>query len=425
MTIESAGGIFQYGQTMLDVIAELRATRSEEFVVLGDNLHAGDPLLGGHEWEIARLTPTTPARELLARCRRVVRDQLSVDQREALLKAYARLRGQNEVPPPRRPERRRGVQAWLRSLGIDLVLYPAPLPIVLEAGIPFVMAVHDLQHRLHPEFPEVSADGEWEYREYLFRNGIGEATLVVTDSEIGREDVLSLYGDLIGPERVAMLPFLPATPAAVRPEDRQRVRRAHRLPERYLFYPAQLWPHKNHLRLVEALGALARDGLNVDLVLVGSRSGPVRERVWTELTRRAHELSIQSRIRHLGYVAAEDLPALYAEAVALVMPTFFGPTNIPVLEAWGLGCPVLTSDIRGVREQAGDAAVLADPYSVDAIAEGIRQLWLEEDLRRDIAARGSARLSLYTRDDYADRLGAILDQATRLIGLPALQSEKP
>ena len=412
---EAAGGIYQYGETMLDVIAELRPRRSEEFIVLGDNVLPNDPLLRGHPWEIARLTPTSTAGEILTRLRLLLRDRLSVDQRAALVKAYARLRGGSNAPPRRRPERRDDVHAWLRSLGIDLILYPAPLSIALEAGIPFVMAVHDLQHRLHPEFPEVSADGEWEYREHLFRNGIGEATLILTDSEIGKEDVLSLYGDLIAPERVAVLPFLPATPAAVQPEDRRRVRRAHRLPERYLFYPAQLWPHKNHLRLVEALGALSRESVAVDLVLVGSRSGPIRERTWAEVSARAHELGVESRVRHLGYVPGEDMPALYAEAVALVMPTFFGPTNIPILEAWGLGCPVLTSDIRGVREQAGDAAVLADPTSVEEIARGMRRLWLEEDLRRDLVARGHARLGLYTREDYAERLEAILDRAATLV----------
>ena len=79
----------------------------------------------------------------------------------------------------------------------------------------------------------------------------------------------------------------------------------------------------------------------------------------------ARELKVDRQIRHLGYVPANDMAALYANAEALVMPTFFGPTNIPILEAWGLGCPVITSDIRALREQAGDAALLADPNSAD------------------------------------------------------------
>ena len=76
------------------------------------------------------------------------------------------------------------------------------------------------------------------------------------------------------------------------------------------------------------------------------------------------------------------------EQRALVMPTFFGPTNIPILEAWAFGCPVLTSDIRGIREQVGDAAVLVNPRSVEAIADGIYRLWTDENLGRMLGERG-------------------------------------
>ena len=80
-------------------------------------------------------------------------------------------------------------------------------------------------------------------------------------------------------------------------------------------------------------------------------------------------MGLEGELRYLGYVPDEDMSGLYAGAVALVMPTFFGPTNIPVVEAWTFGCPVLTSDIRRIREQAGNAAVLVDPRSVEAIAD--------------------------------------------------------
>ena len=98
---------------------------------------------------------------------------------------------------------------WFARTGVELMLFPAPKAIAFEAGLPYIMAVHDLQHRLQPEFPEVSADGEWEAREYLFRNGVEHALAVLVDSEVGREDVLNCYGELVSPERVKVLPFLP------------------------------------------------------------------------------------------------------------------------------------------------------------------------------------------------------------------------
>ena len=107
------------------------------------------------------------------------------------------------------------------------------------------------------------------------------------------------------------------------------------------------------------------------------------------------------------------MSGLYAEAAALVMPTFFGPTNIPVLEAWALGCPVLTSDIRGIREQVRDAAMLVDPRSIESLADGISRLWTDERLAQALARRGRRRLAAYTPADYRRRLIEILEEGKR------------
>lgn len=416
LTSDWVGGVYQYSQTMLGVIAELRDRREDEFVLLADGLSNGDSVLGGTTWEIATVTPPSPRSRIVQRLKHVAKDRLPSQVQERLHAAWLRFGRRGETPTALTPHRRPDIKAWFDRLEIDLVLYPASMPLSFEVGTPYVLAVHDLQHRLQPEFPEVSAGDEFDQREYAFRNGIRDATIVLTDSEVGREDVLNLYGDLISPERVAVLPFLPAVPEAVTVSDRERVRREYRLPERFLFYPAQMWPHKNHLRLVEALAELeSSDGIHVDLVLTGSKTGKIREKNFVALMTRVRELGLQRNVHYLGYVADADMAVLYAEASGLVMPTFFGPTNIPILEAWSLDCPVITSDIRGVREQAGDAALLADPRSVDAIADAIRRLWLDEELRAELVRRGRSRSALYTRDDYAQRLDEILDRAVEFV----------
>lgn len=422
-TTELVGGTYQYAQTMLSVLAALRETRDEEIVVLADGIGPDAPVLAGARWELASLTPAGGRQRTLRAVKRLARERLSPARRDTLVRMAGVVSGVvsrgADAPPPDVPRRRPGIRAWLESLRIDLVVYPAPTTMSFEIGIPYVMAVHDLQHRLQSDFPEFASDGGFARREYLFRNAIREATIVLTDSAVGREDVLDLYGELIDPERVAVLPFLPPPFEEVTPADRARVRSAHRLPDRYLFYPAHLWPHKNHARIVDALDILRRDdGIELDLVLVGSTSGQLRARNYAELTARVRALGLDERVRHLGYVPERDMPALYAEALALVMPTFFGPTNIPVLEAWSLDCPVITSDIRGVREQAEDAALLVDPASAPEIADAIRRLVLDEGLRDALISRGRARLAAYTRDDYAQRLSAILDQAAALLEAP-------
>jgi len=316
------------------------------------------------------------------------------------------------------------VSRWFRRCGVELMLYPVANTLSFEAGIPYVMAIHDLQHRLQPEFPEVSANGQWELREYVFRNGSRYATLLLADSEVGREDILNFYGPYgVTPDRVKVLPFLPACYLAedLSEGERQRVRTTYHLPEHYLFYPAQFWPHKNHIPIVKALGLLRQEhSIKVPIVFCGHYTGEICERNFHEVMSLSHQLGVLDQVHYLGYVPDEDMSALYAEAVALVMPTFFGPTNIPVLEAWAFGCPVLTSDIRGIREQVKDAAILVNPRSFEAIANGIYQLLTDESLRRRLAERGRRRLANYTPQDYRRRLLEILDEAKGLV-----RSENP
>ena len=211
-----------------------------------------------------------------------------------------------------------------------------------------------------------------------------------------------------------MLPFLPACYLAtdISLSERNRVRTAYALPERYLFYPAQFWPHKNHARIVHALGLLKQQhGLEIPVVLCGSYSGEIRERTFREVMSLSSKLGIEREIRYLGYVPDEDMSGIYSEAAGLVMPTFFGPTNIPILEAWAFGCPVLTSDIRGIREQVQDAGILVNPRCVESMADGIYRLWTDQTLASDLVMRGERRLASYTPDDYRRRLVAILEEA--------------
>jgi glycosyltransferase involved in cell wall biosynthesis len=395
------GGVYQYGLAVIDALDPAEASaRGDALVLLSEQSTALDlDALGRAGWEIASPQPPDAPIAVDGLLERVLR---------RLRPAAARTR----------PE----LAAWHLQLGLELVLYPAPVSYSFEAGTPYVIAVHDLQHRLQPEFPEVSADGQAEGREYLFRNAIARATLVVADSEVGREDVLALYGDAgATPDRVKVLPFVPP-PYVLEAghADGPAVRQRYGLPERYFFYPAQFWPHKNHARLVRALGLLREHGLDAAVVFSGGGAGSaIRERTHEELLRLVAELGLEGRVHDLGFVPAEDVAPLYRGAVALAMPTFFGPTNIPVLEAWALGCPVLTSDLRGIREQVGDAGLLVDPRSIESLADGMERLWADGELRRELAERGRTRLAEYTPSHFRARLAEIVREAKERVGAAA------
>ncbi|MCU0596541.1 MAG: glycosyltransferase [Desulfobacterota bacterium] len=129
-----------------------------------------------------------------------------------------------------------------------------------------------------------------------------------------------------------------------------------------------------------------------------------------------HRLHLTSKVHFLGYVPDIDMPELYRRARALLMPTYYGPTNIPPLEAMALGCPVAASRIYGMPEQLGEAALYFDPGSVGQIAEAMKRLWTDDSLCRELSSRGLTRSSRWNQSHFNQKLREILESV--LAGKP-------
>jgi glycosyltransferase involved in cell wall biosynthesis len=301
-----------------------------------------------------------------------------------------------------------------RDAGIDLILMLGPYFPAFSWVTPFIMSVYDLNHRLQPEFPEVSAFGEFDRREYVYTNVCRYATFVLVDSDVGKDDLLRFYGNLIDEDRIRILPYY--SPVGHKPlpepQDMARVAAKYSLPKRYFFYPAQFWRHKNHALILRAMRIIADEtGEKIPVVLCGAYSDYSRALNFTEVRALAVELGVAGDVRYLGPVPDEDMAALYTLSAGLVMPTFFGPTNIPPLEAWHFGRPVITSDIRGLREQSGDASLLVDPRSPRALADAMLRLWRDEAFGAELAQRGRMKLASYSWSSFVERVAAILTEA--------------
>lgn len=288
----------------------------------------------------------------------------------------------------------------LRKAQCDLWIFPAQDHWGYLAPVPALVTVHDLMHRYESRFPEVSRWGRRFLREYRFRNICRHARAVLVDSEVGRTQVMESYG--LNRERIFPLPYLPPSyvySATVPGEFSFR----YALPPKFLFYPAQFWQHKNHDRLLQAVEIVSRTCPDLNLVL----AGPKRYE-YQRLASRVRALGLHDRVLFVGYVPDEDLPEFYRRARALVMPTFFGPTNIPPLEAFVLGCPVAISGIYGIPDQVGDAALLFDPYSVQEMADIIRELWLNDETCKQLAVRGRRRAEHWGKKEFNSSLRHIL-----------------
>lgn len=408
----SAGGMYQYSLAMLDGFQILADRDSSlDVIVIGDDVPASRELRA--RFRVIPIEPSGSRRNI----KRTIAQSLSGTSLHLLAEPFIRRQLNNQMNPYVAPIQRPRTRSWLSSCGAEVIIYGAPDRRSFEIGLPYVMPIHDLQHRLQPEFPEVSERGEFERREYIYRNAARTARLLLVDSPIGAEDLLELYAPLgVRPERVKILPFMPPPYLLRRIESPEKdfsgTSGRIEIPEGFLLYPAQFWPHKNHDRLIRALAVLRQEnGLTPHLVLTGANSGNLRRRTFKDVMRVARELSVANQITYLGYVPDDLMFDLYRKATGLVFPTFFGPTNIPIVEAWSVGCPVLTSDLRGIREHAGDAAILVDPRSIEALAEGMRRLITDEDLRSRLRAKGEQALSAHTRGDYIASLRDIISAA--------------
>lgn len=262
----------------------------------------------------------------------------------------------------------RWVAREARRNRLDLLWFNHFSPIY--AGVPYVLNIFDLQHRVQPFFPEVSANGEWEYRERALSKGCQKAAFVTVGSEEVKSQVSFFYGVLA--DNIHVLPFptpqkaIDIATGKLAVAETAKIREKYGLRNDFLFYPAQFWAHKNHVNLLHALKLLRDGGRNISLVLTGSDHGN-RSHVETV----CRELGLQNLVHFCGFVPYEDILAFYRQARALSYLSFQGPENLPPLEAMALGCPVILSDIPGARALHGDVPFWVDPRDPRSIAEKI------------------------------------------------------
>jgi len=279
-------------------------------------------------------------------------------------------------------ETKSGLQNAIEKEKIDIVWFTS---FSFESvNVPYLYTVWDLQHRLQPYFPEVTLNGQWESREKMYQQALGKASIVLTGTEAGKKELMQFYG--IPEKRIRKL--LHPTPGLdnVSYADISTLIPAN-IFGKYLFYPAQFWPHKNHVRILMALKELKENNnMIIPAVFCGSDKGNI-----DYIKQKGTQWGLKDQLHFLGFVSQEELVALYKNAMALVFPTFFGPENLPPLEAFSLGCPVIASAVEGANEQLGDAALFFDPIDHSGLSKLIIRFKDDSSLAAQLKEKGLKR----------------------------------
>jgi glycosyltransferase involved in cell wall biosynthesis len=276
--------------------------------------------------------------------------------------------------------------------GVDLVHFPVQDAFVTD--LPSIYQPHDLLHLHHPEF---FSDWERERRERIYRTHCERAELVVAMTSWGKRDLVERYG--LPDERVAVIPGASVLWEYPEPSsgDLERLRARLSLPDGFLLYPAQTWPHKNHEALLDALALIRRrEGIAVPLVCPGRRN-----RNFDRIEFLMRELGLAETTIFPGFVSPVELRGLYELATGLVFPSRFEGWGLPICEALSAGLPVASSNATGLPDLVRDAGLLFDPGEVEGIAGAVQRLWESEELRRELAERGRERGARFSWDRSA------------------------
>lgn len=301
-------------------------------------------------------------------------------------RAMARLRRRLGRPAAGGPIGLPPANRAVERASVDLMQFT--MQVGFRTDIPSIFQPQDLQHIHLPEFfsPETLAE-----RDIIYRALCDQATMVVANSRWGKRDLIDSLG--LPDDKVEIVPYAPVIEAYGQPSpsDLSRTRSSLGLPETFALYPAKAWPHKNHLRLLEAFKLLHDRGLTIPVVFTGAQNGldkPVREA--------AARLGVSEQVLFTGFVDPIQLRSLYRLARLLVFPSLFEGWGMPILEAFAAELPVASSNVTCLPDLSAGAARLFDPWDPADIAAAIGDLWTDEPKRIEMARLGLARASVFS-----------------------------
>jgi len=289
----------------------------------------------------------------------------------------------------------------LKAQHCNLWIFPSQDRFSYRAAVPALVTIYDLMHRYERRFPEVFANGVYEVKEKHYTEICNWAKGIIVDSMLGKQQVIESYG--VQPEKVHVLPYVPPEHIFNKDMPKDFELRYH-LPSKFIFYPAQFWEHKNHKGIVRAVNILKERCPDINVIFVGSKKNGYRSTYDM-----VQKLGLTKNIHFFGYVPDEDMSEFYRRAIGMIMPTFFGPTNIPPLEANALGCPVAVSNVYGMFEQLGDAALYFDPNDVNDIAEIIYVIWRNVRLRQQLIKNGHKKSLEWNQKKFGIKLLSIIN----------------
>jgi len=310
------------------------------------------------------------------------------------------------------PWRLRALLAQLANLNQNDVIAGQPVQLFHATehllprfkGIKTVFTLHDLIFKF---FPKYHLPRNWIFLQVAMPLFLRRADAVICVSEHTRRDAQKLYRL---PEHKTRVIYEGVHPRFRPMQDRaqlEAVRARYQLPQRYVLAVGTIEPRKNLITLFNAFQqAINTDSdkalADVQLVIVGKQGW-----LYEETMQAVRERGLQERVRFTGWLPDGDLPAVYALAQAVAMPSVYEGFGFPALEGLACGVPVVCSNASSLPEMVGDAALLLPPLDVAAWAAALRRVLTDADLRARLQAAGPPQTAPFTWSRAAQQTLAV------------------
>ena len=295
------------------------------------------------------------------------------------------------------------IERGLLKNKIDLVYFLSPTIISQGLGnMPYVFTLWDLGHLDILEFPEISYNNKFEMREALYTQSLKKAVKVIVDSQYGKRYAIKKYN--LDDKRIKVLKYLPNI-RTIKDSQNINIKKKYNIKNDYIFYPAQFWPHKNHVYILKAIKILKEDNKEIDVIFSGSNKGNL-----DYILEVAIDYGVDHLVHCIGFASNEEMPDLYRQSLSLVMPTYLGPTNIPPLEAFAYETPVCYSNMHCFREQVDGAVFFLDLNNPNSLVKCLHRIMFDkvEVEKRKLA--GKEILNNWNEYDFYHKLVQIFKE---------------
>ena len=280
----------------------------------------------------------------------------------------------------------------IKKTNVDIMHFPHFNAPVFYKG-KFVVTIQDLILTLYP-----SSAGWFKRKIYNFalKRVVNKASFIITTSRNTKNDLIKYFS--INLQKINVIPLASnLNRENIDSSKQEEIIQKYGIKKDYLMYIGRLRKHKNILGIIESY-KLAKEKYNITnkLVFVGKIDNS-----YIDLKEVLKEQGLEKDVLPIGYVSEDDLPQIYSAASMLIFPSLYEGFGLPVLDAFSVGTPVITSNTSSLPEVAGDAAVLVDPKNIEEIASGVQKILQDDNFRQSLIQKGYEQVKKFSWEKTA------------------------